>query len=332
MNTVADAKKFAQTMARKYTGNKKTCSAACETTGNMWNITYAKFEAAGIPIKLANTYKMAIIAKTGKKTDKVDAQKIAQVLRMDMIPECYVPKPDIRGIRAMIRQHIKIVHDRTRVINRVRSLLDRHDVSIDTVQVYAVKTMQYLESVSLDEIHDEIILQQYVRQIRHLTEELTKMNDYIEQEAANNEYAKLLTSMTGMGTYTSLLLAVEIADISRFDNPKKLVAWAGLCPTIHQSGDQKYLGRMKKLDTNSIVNWAMCEAANVAVIHDPRMKSIYESAKRRHADKHALAVVAVANKMITISWHILNTKTPYSSHNTRLYQRKLAKLEKARQK
>ena len=88
MNTVADATKFAGTMARKYTGNKKTCSAACETTGNMWNVTYTKFEAAGIPIKLANTYKMAIIAKTGKKTDKVDAQKIAQVLRMDMIPEC----------------------------------------------------------------------------------------------------------------------------------------------------------------------------------------------------------------------------------------------------
>ncbi len=101
----------------------------------MWNVTYTKFEAVGIPIKLSNTYKMTIIAKTGKKTDKVDAQKIAQVLRINMIPECYVPVPDIRGIRTMIRQHIKIVQDRTRVINTIRSLLDRHDVSIDTGQV-----------------------------------------------------------------------------------------------------------------------------------------------------------------------------------------------------
>ena len=111
--------------------------------------------------------------------------------------------------------------------------------------------MQYLESVSLDEIHDEIILQQYVRQIRYMTEELAKMDDYLEQEAANSECAKLLTSMTGMGTYTSLLLAAEIADISRFDNPKRVVAWAGLCLTIRRSGDKsilaEYLRNFRKL-------------------------------------------------------------------------------------
>ena len=57
----------------------------------MWNVTFDALEDAGIEAKLANTFKMAIIAKTGKKTDKVDAEKIAQILRMNMIPECYVP-------------------------------------------------------------------------------------------------------------------------------------------------------------------------------------------------------------------------------------------------
>ena len=69
-------------MARKY----KRCRAACETTGNMWHITFDAFEDAGIETKLANTFKMAIIiAKTGKKTDKVDAEKIAQILMMNMM-------------------------------------------------------------------------------------------------------------------------------------------------------------------------------------------------------------------------------------------------------
>ena len=81
-NTIAKAGQFAKDMARKYKG----CKAACETTGNMWRITFDAFEDAGIETKLANTFKMAIIAKTGKKTDKVDAEKIAQVLRMNMIP------------------------------------------------------------------------------------------------------------------------------------------------------------------------------------------------------------------------------------------------------
>ncbi len=113
-NTVSDADKFAEQTALRYSARR--CQAACETTGNMWNITYGAFERHGIDIKLANTYKMAIIAKTGKKTDKIDAQKIASVLRMDSIPECYVPSADTRGVRAMVRQRIRTVV--TRINNR----------------------------------------------------------------------------------------------------------------------------------------------------------------------------------------------------------------------
>ena len=53
----------------------------------------------------------------------------------------------------------------------------------------------------------------------------------------------------------------------------------------------------------------MMEAANTAVRHDDRMAAVYESARRRHTDKHGPAVVVVANKMLTIAWHMLNTRT-----------------------
>ena len=163
-NTVSDADKFAEQTALRYSARR--CQAACETTGNMWNITYGAFERHGIDIKLANTYKMAIIAKTGKKTDKIDAQKIASVLRMDSIPECYVPSADTRGVRAMVRQRIRTVQDRTRVINRVHSLLDRYDVKIDASEMYAIKAVEQMESASLGSVHDEIVLSQCARQIK----------------------------------------------------------------------------------------------------------------------------------------------------------------------
>ena len=62
----------------------------------------------------ANAYNLAIISKTGKKTDKVDAEKIAKVLRMDMIPECHVPPAHVRGIRNMVRQHVRLTQARTK--------------------------------------------------------------------------------------------------------------------------------------------------------------------------------------------------------------------------
>ena len=75
----------------------------------------------------------------------------------------------------------------------------------------------------------------------------------------------------------------------------------------------------------------MCEAANVAVKYDDRMKAVYESARRRHSGKHTLAIVVVANKMANIMWHLLTTRTPYESRSRDLYSRKLAKLKKAEQ-
>ena len=102
-------------------------------------------------------------------------------------------------------------------------------------------------------------------------------------------------------------------------------------PTVRQSGKEMRHGRIKKIGTDSMVNWAMCEAANVAVKYDDRMKAIYESARKRHGGKHTLAIIVVANKMITIMWHILTTRTPYESRNQDLYERKLARLNKIKE-
>jgi len=88
------------------------------------------------------------------------------------------------------------------------------------------------------------------------------------------------------------------------------------------------MGRIKKLDTNKMVNWTMIEAANVAIRHDPRMAAVYESAKRRHANRHAQAIVVVAHKMTTIAWHMLKTRTPYQTRNKNLYRRKLSRMSK----
>ncbi len=307
------------------------CTAACGTTANMWIATADAFERAGIGIKLANSYKMALINKTGKKTDKIDAEKIAQILRMGSIPECYVPPARTRGVRNMVRQHVRLVQARTRVVNRVHSLLDAHGKTVHAANMYSHKALSYPDSLSLGDAQDDFVLRQCVRRMRHYTSEITEIDRQLEAEAAQNEDAKLLASMTGIGIYTAMLLASEISEISRFETPKQMISWAGLCPTVRQSGNEMRLGRIKKLGTDGLVNWAVCEAANVAVKYDARMKAAYEAACRRHAGKHMLGIVVVAHKMVTIMWHMLKNRTPYESRNDDLYRRKLARLEKRRQ-
>ena len=101
-NTSRDATEFAKRALEAY----GECRAVVESTGNMWLKTYEAFESEGIGIKLANPSKTRIIAEAKIKTDKLDAMALSNLLRGDLIAECYVPSRDVRLSRAQ-SQHRK---------------------------------------------------------------------------------------------------------------------------------------------------------------------------------------------------------------------------------
>ena len=328
-NTLADAREFACRMKEEY-GKKRQCRAACETTGNMWLKTFAAFEEYGIPIKLANTYKMRIISDTDIKTDPIDARKIANILRVGMIPQCYVASPALRDTRELLRYRISMVQARTALINYTRGLLDKYDVKIRISTMYSKKSIGLLLQVKLERPNDNMILNNCVRRIAHVTEDISEIEKEIDKQTATNDDARLLMSMTGIEAFSAMLIASEIGDISRFKTPEQLVSWAGMCPTVYQSGDKTYHGHMKKA-SNRRVNWVVIQAANVAVMHDDRLRIFYEKCKKRHGGKHVIAITHVANKMLRIIWKMLTLKEPYESRNAQLYDKKMKRMDNIQQ-
>jgi transposase len=132
-------------------------------------------------------------------------------------------------------------------------------------------------------------------------------------------------TMTGMSHYGALLIASEIGDITRFQSPEKLVSWAGLCPSLHQSGESTHYGRIKR-DGNKHVRWLMVEAAKSASSHDPEMRRLYERTRWRHGSQNA--VVRVANKMLRVVWCMLTWREPYRQGKEVLYKSKLKRMER----
>ena len=312
-NTLEDAKEFARRMKKEY-GGKGRCQAACESTGNMWLKTFEAFEWCGMPIKLANTHKMKMISDTDVKTDPIDAQKIANALRVGIIPECYVAPPDLRDVRELLRYRISMVQARTALVNYTHSLLDKYDVTPDVSKMHSKKAIRLPSQIRLKKPNDDMILQNCVKRIAHATEEISDIEAEIDRQATVNEDVKLLMSMTGIETFAAMLLVSEIGDIFRFKTADRLVSWAGMCPRVYQSGNVARYGRMKKA-SNRRVNWIMIQAANVAVRHDDRLKWFYQNAKTRHDGNHPIAITHVANKMVRIIWKMLTVKEPYESHN-----------------
>jgi hypothetical protein len=117
-----------------------------------------------------------------------------------------------------------------------------------------------------------------------------------------------------------LLIKSEIGDIRRFPNYKKLISWAGLAPSLYQSGSVERHGRITK-QGSELLRWIMVECARVAVRHDARLGEFYERVRRRRGEQKAF--VAVACKMLKIIWFMLTRREPYQSRNSRLYGEKL---------
>ena len=210
------------------------------------------------------------------KNDKVDARTLAHLLRSDLVASCYIGDSKSRGKKQLIRHAIRLVHDRTRVINSLHSLTDKYDVDPKNggSSVWREKALSYLDGVHLEDPSDQFVMERCVSQIRSLNGEIAKTDEEVMRYVKGNHGAKLLMSMTGFDVFSAAFMAAEIDDIKRFASPQNLISWAGMCPTLHQSGDVEYHGRMKK-DSNGQVNWMMIQCALVAATHDPRMKSYY---------------------------------------------------------
>ena len=218
-NTIRDAGQTAQEMARKYGRKKGGCRTVCESIASMWRSTYEAFEDAGIGIQLANPYKLALITKSAKKTDREDASKLANLLRLGMIHACHVPTKRVRGIRTMVRHHVRLTQDRTKVINRIRGMLDAYNVGAEATKLYSRKGIKQLEETELGTASETFVLQGYTRQMQHLTESLADTDRHLMAEAEQNRDARLLMSMPGVGPFVALLMAVEIDGIARFRGP-----------------------------------------------------------------------------------------------------------------
>ena len=259
--------------------------------------------------------------RTRSSTLHITPNRLWRDTRADLIAECYVPAREVRLSRALLSHRVNITQEQTRIKNRIRSLLDKYDLQCEYHDIFGAHGLRWLHTLQLNG-HDHEILQSLLRQLEFLQDEEEKASSVIAKDASHNRYVPIIMSMTGFDYYSASALAAYIADIDRFPSPSHLVSWVGLCPSVYQTGESLYMGRMK--GGSRKVKWITIQAANTAVRTDPRMRTYYERKLRRH--HHNVAVTHVANKMLRIIWHMLLENHLYNERKERLYESKLKRM------
>ena len=154
-----------------------------------------------------------------------------------------------------------------------------------------------------------LIIRQYIEQIRTLEDSVAVFDAEIARILSG--FDTQLTTITGIGPNLAAVILSEIGgDISRFSSPAKLAAYAGVDPTVKQSGD--FSGtRMKMSKRGSpYLRRAIWLASTVSAFRDPAIHALYER-KRTEGKDHMTVIGRICRKMISIIFAVLRDNTPY---------------------
>jgi len=154
-----------------------------------------------------------------------------------------------------------------------------------------------------------LLIRQYIEQIRFAEKQI----DVLDEEIARllSAFETQLTSITGVGPTLAAVILSEIGDVKRFDSAAKLAAFAGVDPTMKQSGD--FTGSRTKMSKRGspYLRRALWLAATVASFKDPSI-SIFYQRKRSEGKSHMTALGHVARKMVNIIFAVLRDNSTYS--------------------
>jgi transposase len=253
-------------------------------------------------INVSMTHPMATkwITASMKKTDQQDAYKLAELLRLGALPQAYAPQKEVRALRYLTRERIWLSRERTKFTNQIRWRMHATGISIGH-KVSSKRGVKELEQAP------EGYLRRQAALVNTINHSIKEVNQEIHRRFESNPQAQILATRKGVGEYSAVAIMAEIADINRFPHPKKLCAYAGLVPTVRQSGENTYLGGTRK-QCNKNLKWIMIQCAHTAIQYDPQTREQYQKLEPRIGNKKA--VVAVARKMLTIMyWMLKNQQT-----------------------
>ncbi len=277
-----------------------------EATEN-WSFFYGCFSSHVDEILMAHPLKTKAIASARIKTDKIDMRTLAHLGRADLIPCAYCPPPEIRDLRELLRHRAFLTALGTKVKNRIHAYLWKLGVETPFSDLFGTKGQTWLKGLSVPE-RFRILIDQDLRILEVLKNEIQTTTRTLNQQAKQDPLVPLLLPIPGIGIYSAMLILAEIGDVKRFESPKKLVSYAGLCPSTYQSGTRAYHGRITKQGSRWL-RWILIEAAQHYAKTPGTLGTFYRRMMKKKGSQ--MAKVALARRILTGIYYCLTKGVPY---------------------
>jgi transposase len=268
-----------------------------------------RLELAGWDVRIADAVKVGGLAPLACKTDTIDTWVLAELARLALLPEIWLPDPEVRAERERARFRLHLVKHRSALKNRIHAILCQHGVPNPSSDLFGTGGRALLERLRLPEPWASTVAVS-LQLIDVLDEQTAACERQLRRLGADHRYIPLLLTCPGIGWVLAFTIASEIGDIARFASARKLVGYTGLCPRVDQSGERDRRGPLRKNGPNYL-RWALVEAAHTAARH-PNYRPVRERFQARHGRKRGtkLAAVEISRRLAEAIWHMLTRHQP----------------------
>jgi transposase len=336
---------------------------AIESTGVYWRPVFNILEGA-VEVMLVNAREAKGLK--ARKTDVIDAEWLADLLRHGLLRPSFIPPRHIRELRELTRYRESLVREQTSLANRIQKLVESGNVKLGQVATDAlgVSGLQMLRALAAGETNPDKmssmargrmkrkqgelkralsgqlteaqrwVLSELLDQYDRVKEAISKVEQKIREEIAAapdpfvSEAVKLMDTIPGVGETIAQILAAEIGvEMSHFPSDKNLSSWAGMCPGNNESAGKRKSGKTTK--GSRYLRTALVEAAWAA----SRTKNTYLSAQYRRFVKRMgkkKALVAVGHSILVIAYHLLNNKRTYQELGGDYFDKRYAEKRRTR--
>jgi transposase len=259
-------------------------------------------------VAVAHPGKLRLIYRSRQKNDRVDAQKLAKLLLLDMVPSVHVPHVDVRAWRSLIILRQRVLAQVVRAKNQIRGVLRENDLT-GAKWLWSKKQLAWLESLDLHPVA-KLRLELAVAELKALQVKMRRIEAELQRYADRHPAVRLLMTIPGVGIRTAETFVAWVDDVARFRRTRQLGAYFGLVPCQDASADKNRLGHITR-DGPPVMRKLICEAAWTTIKKCPAFKTYFERIMAGKPERRKIAIVATSHRLIRVMGAMMRTGAAY---------------------
>jgi len=249
-------------------------------------------------VLLAHPLRLRAMIQRRTKTDKLDAQLLANLLRIDQIPLAYVPPKNYQQLRDLTRTRAQLIRGQAKGKINLRALLARQNRAAPYKVPFGPRGLAWFGKQDFGPV-ENLVRDELLARMEHYHQHVARIDAELEEVRQRFPQAEALLDIHGMGVFSALVIVAELGEVERFRTAKQVGSYAGLSCRVHQSGGHCYHGSITR-QGSPWLRWVLVQVAMHVVRQDTALRNFHTRIRKRSSAK--IARVAVARKLAEICW------------------------------